>query len=278
MFAAMMAPSRAGDPEVKQLFVRIERGSSRAQAMLLTTMAQESDVRALLPTISVPTILVHLRDNAVVPVQHGRYLAEHIPEATYVELDGTDHFYFLQANDEVMDELEAFVTGQRPRPHADRTFAAVLFTDIVGSTEHVGRIGDQRWRTRLDVHDRITAEVVARRGGTVVKQTGDGVLAIFDAPSHALRAGLDLVTRLSLDGIAVRVGVHAGEIERRGDDVSGIAVHVAARVMASAAAGDVMVSSSVPPLVVGSGIEFVDRGEHKLKGVPGTWQLFVVTH
>lgn len=276
MFAPLMAPSRSGDPEAEQLFVKMERGSSRSQAMLLTTMVQEADVRSLLPKVSVPTIVVHVRDNALVPVQHGRYLAAHIPGAKYVELDGTDHVFIFENTDEVMDEFESFVTGQRPQPRTDRVFATVLFTDIVGSTEQAGRIGDHRWRGRLDAHDRTAAEVVTRRGGAVVKHTGDGVLAIFEAPTRALRAGLDLVARLKADGISVRAGAHAGEIERRGDDVSGIAVHVAQRVCGIAAGGELLVSRGVPDLVLGESFTFTDAGEHTLKGVAGRWQLLRV--
>ncbi|MEY2571598.1 MAG: hypothetical protein QOE63_1948 [Acidimicrobiaceae bacterium] len=276
MFADIAVPSRMGDPEVKQLFVRIEGSSSRSQAIVLTRMIQELDVRDRLAAINVPTIVVHTRGNQMFPVEHGRYLAAHIPGALYAEVEGTDHVYQLQTYDDVMDELEAFVTGVRPLPHADRVFAAVLFTDIVGSTERATTAGDRAWRDKLDRHDQITAEVVGRHGGRVVKSTGDGALATFDVPSRSLRAALELLARLAEHDIPTRAGVHAGEVERRRDDVSGVAVHIAARVGALAGTGELLVSRSVPDLVLGQPFTFTDAGEHTLKGAPGTWQLFSV--
>jgi class 3 adenylate cyclase/pimeloyl-ACP methyl ester carboxylesterase len=278
LFADAFAPSRAGDPNVAQWFADIEAGLARTQAVALTRWSQETDVRSLLSQISAPTLVVHAARNQAVPVEHARYLASHIPRATLVEIDGIDHaFPVSEIRNAFLDEIEQFITGAPPRRKPDRVFATVLFTDIVGSTERVREMGDGQWRHVLADHDRVTCEVIDRHGGELIKSTGDGVLARFDSPSRAVRAGLQLVQDLGASLTPVRVGVHAGEVEQRGDDIAGLAVHLAQRVCGQAAPGEVWVSRGLPDLVLGAGLAFADRGEHQLKGLDEPMHLWSVT-
>jgi class 3 adenylate cyclase len=205
----------------------------------------------------------------------GRFLAEHITGATYVELAGEDQWPWAGDADSVLDEVEEFLTGVRRGPDSDRVLATILFTDIVGSTEQAARMGDRNWRRLLDDHDRTVRDQFKRFGGREVNTTGDGFIAAFDGPARAVRCGTAIVDALGPD-LEVRVGVHTGECEARGSDLGGLAVHIAARVAASASPGTVFVSSTVRDLVAGSGISFRDLGNHELRGVPGAWRLLAV--
>jgi class 3 adenylate cyclase len=203
-------------------------------------------------------------------------MAEQIPGARYVELPGLDHFPWVGDSDAIVDEVEEFLTGVRHVAEPDRVLATVLFTDIVGSTERASELGDHAWRQLLDRHDAVVRAHLERFRGTEVKTTGDGFLATFDGPARAIQCAMELTVALQALGIEIRAGLHTGEVEVRGDDVGGIAVHTAARVLAEAQAGEVLVSRTVTDLVAGSGIAFVDRGSHVLKGIVGAWQLFAV--
>jgi class 3 adenylate cyclase/pimeloyl-ACP methyl ester carboxylesterase len=277
LFADAFVPSRRGDPHVAQWFADIEGGISRAQSVALTRWSQNADVRAYLPRIQAPTLVLQTSRNPAIPAEHGRYLATTIPDVTYLEIDGVDHAFPISDLWEVfVDEIERFITGATPSRPADRIFATVLFTDIVGSTERVGSMGDAAWKLALADHDRVTRETVERLSGQVVKSTGDGVLAVFDVPSRAVRAAAELVRHFRGSSTPVRAGLHAGEIERRGDDVAGIAVHLAQRVCGQAGDSEVLVSRSVPDLVLGSGLTFTDRGTFALKGLAEPMQLWSV--
>jgi class 3 adenylate cyclase len=276
---ALSAPSLAADVEFRAWWKRAgERSASPAIARANNALITGADIRAVLPLISTPTLVLHRIDNALVPIGHSRYLAEHIPDTKLVELPGRDHLPFAGDTDALLDEIEEFLTGTRGSPNTDRMLATILFTDIVDSTKQAAGTGDRRWRELLDNHDRMSGRQVHRFNGRQVKSTGDGILATFDGPARAIQCGLAICDGARQLGLEVRVGVHTGEVERRGDDVAGIGVHIAARVQSHAQAGEVWVSRTVTDLVTGSGISFEDRGEHSLKGVPGTWQLFTVTH
>jgi class 3 adenylate cyclase len=274
---AMSAPSLADDVEFRAWWKRAgERSASPATARAIDLLVMRADVRAVLPLITTPTLVLHRIDNTFIPIGQARYLAENIAGAKLVELAGEDHMPFAGDTEPLLGEIEEFLTGNRGTPNTDRTLATILFTDIVDSTQRVAGTGDRRWREMLDNHDRIAGRQVHRFGGRQVKSTGDGILATFDGPARAIQCGLALCAGTRQLGIEVRVGVHTGEVERRGDDVAGIGVHIAARVQACAQPGEVWVSRTVTDLVAGSGINFTDRGEHLLRGVPGNWQLFSV--
>jgi class 3 adenylate cyclase len=239
-------------------------------------MLLQLDIRPILPSIRVPTLVLHRRDNWVVTIDNGRYLADHIAGARFVELPGADFALGIGDVEPVVDEVEEFLTGTRAFFDADRVLATVLFTDIVGSTERAAELGDQRWRDVLDAHDQLAERQLARYRGTLVKATGDGLLATFDGPARAIRCALAFRDGLRGLGIEIRSGLHCGEIERRGPDVGGLAVHIAARVQAVASPGEVLVTRTVKDLVAGAEIRFADRGPHDLKGVPDGWQLFAI--
>jgi class 3 adenylate cyclase len=273
---ALIAPSQLGDEGFLRWMQRFERQSSTPQDLLaILALDAEVDVREVLPTIRVPTLVVHARQDLVVDVEHGRYLAASIPGTTLFEYDG-EHLPVLVGVDETMDVIEEFVTGAARRPVGDRVLATVLFTDVVSSTERAAALGDRAWKSLLDRHDEALRDVLARHGGVEVDTTGDGMLSTFDSPARAVRCASETIEATKAIGLEIRAGVHTGEIERRGDDVAGIAVHIGARVAALASAREVLVSGTVPPLVVGSGLDFADRGDHELKGVPGTWHLFAL--
>ena len=273
---AMLAPSVADDLALRHWWARYERQSASPGAFAaLFRMNAEIDVRSVLPTIRAPTLVLHREGDRCVTVDQGRYLAEHIPGAKYVELPGIDHLV-LVGFDPILDEIEEFLTGVRPGPTWDRALATVLFTDIVGATEQTARLGDQRWRDLLDRYHALIRTELAFFRGREVKTLGDGFLATFDGPARAIRCACAIRDGLGQLGIEIRAGLHTGECELMGDDVGGIAVHIGARVAARAAPGEVLVSSTVKDLVAGSGLHFVDRGVHKLHGVPEEWRLFVV--
>lgn len=235
------------------------------------------DVRSILPTISVPTLVVHARQDPAVPVQSGRYLADHIRGARMLELDGHDHAPWFVEPDRIATEMAEFLTGSHAAPsQAHRALRTVLFTDIVASTERAPAVGDDRWRAILQRFDEITSDLTERFGGTVVKSTGDGHLATFDGPTQAIRCAEAVRNDAESLGVEIRAGIHTGECELLDADIGGIAVHIAARILGRAGAGEILVSRTVSDLVVGSGTGFEDRGNVELRGVPGTWQLLAV--
>jgi class 3 adenylate cyclase len=270
-------PSAVGDPTMMQLFARYERNSARpGDVQAIIDMAAAIDLRPVLPSINVPTIVVHHAGDPVIVVDHGRHLAEQIPGARYVELPDADHVTIAEDAPDAFDDIREFLTGVREPVSGDRLLATVLFTDIVGSTDRAATVGDQRWRSLLDRHDEAVREQLRRFRGREVKTTGDGFLAAFDGPARAVECALALVAAVRPLGLDLRAGVHTGECEQRGDDLGGIAVHIGARVASLAQPNEVLVSRTVTDLVAGSGLRFVDRGEHELKGVPNRWQLFSV--
>lgn len=233
------------------------------------------DVRPVISSIQVPTLVLHRRDDAM-PVEHGRYYAEHIPGARIVELDGRDHWPFVGDVDEILGEIEEFVSGARAVHGSDSLLATVLFTDIVGSTQRAAALGDSAWRAVLQEHDALVRSQLMAHDGREVKHLGDGFLAVFDRPAKAVRCATRIAAEAAELGIDIRAGLHTGECEQRDTDVAGLAVHIGARIGAMADAREVLVSRTVRDLVLGSGIEFSDRGEHVLKGVPGRWHVFAV--
>jgi class 3 adenylate cyclase len=266
-----------GDATFRDWWASYLRASaSPAAVVALSQMNSQIDVRHVLPAIRVPTLIVHATGDRTLRVEHGRYLADHIAGARYLELDSEDHLPFVRDTDVICAEVEEFVTGQRPAPEPDRVLATVLFTDIVGSTDRASAVGDQRWRDLVETHQSISLREIERFRGRAVKSTGDGFLAAFDGPARAIRCASSLTRALGEAGIEIRAGLHTGECELIADDLHGIAVHTGARISALAGAGEVLVSSTVKDLVAGSGIEFSDRGSHTLKGVPGEWRLFRV--
>src|SRR6266481_5770136 len=272
------APSRSNDPAFVQWFARIERAASSPGSVLTLMRANyQLDVRHLLPTIHAPTLILHRAGDALTPVAAGRYLAEHIPGAKYIEMPGTDHMVTdTETQDFIADEIEEFITGTRRHLEPDRVLATVMFTDIVRSTERAAELGDARWRELLSSYYAVLRKELTAFRGREVNTAGDGLLATFDGPNRAIRCACSARERLRPLGLQVRSGLHTGECELIGDDVGGIAVHIAARVAASAQPDEVLVSSTVKDLVAGSGLRFADRGEHALKGVPGEWRLFLV--
>jgi class 3 adenylate cyclase len=233
------------------------------------------DVRHALTLIKAPTLVLQARENPLLPPSHGRYLAEHIEGATLIEFPGAD--IGPLGDDRSVADIAEFLTGERPPVEIDRILTTVLFTDIAASTERAVALGDRRWRELLDQHDRTVRDQFRRFRGREINTTGDGFVASFDGPARAIRCSQAIAEATTKLDIELRIGLHTGECEVRGDDLGGLAVHIAARVAASAAPGEVLVSSTVKDLVAGSGIEFGDRGEHELKGVPGTWTLFAVS-
>jgi class 3 adenylate cyclase len=273
----LWGPSLAEDERFRRWWTRYERASmSPAMARQILKMVLETDIRGILPAIRVPTLVVHRREDRLVPVELGRELADAIPEATFVEIEGTDQFSFSQNADELADIVEEFLTGARQEPESDRVLATIMFTDIVGSTEVAARLGDRRWRALVEAHDGAVRGALDRFRGREVKTLGDGFLALFDGPARGIRCARRIVSATQDFGVGVRAGLHTGECEVVNGDVSGMAVNIAARVGALAHGGEVLVSRTVKDLVVGSEIVFTDRGPHPLKGVPGEWQLHAV--
>jgi class 3 adenylate cyclase/pimeloyl-ACP methyl ester carboxylesterase len=276
---AMFAPSMADDPALVAWFARLQRlAASPGEARAMSRAAVDLDVRHVLPRISVPTLVMHRPRELVWNLGHSRYLAEHIPGARYVELEGSDSFPFTGDSDAVLEEIEEFLTGVRSGGRLARALLTVMFTDIVDSTRRAAELGDGRWRDLLARHDEIVRKDLDRFGGREIKTVGDGFLATFDGPpSRALRCALAITRAARELGVEVRVGVHTGECELIDDDVGGMAVHIAARVNALAGPGEVLVSGTVFGTVVGGPFLFEDRGFHELKGVPGRWPLFALS-
>lgn len=267
----------AGDEGVRRVAARMQRlAMSPAAAAASLAWIGETDVRDVLPTVQCPTLVVRQQHDTYFDERHSQYVARHIPNTRYVELPG-DKFTWLGVEDEIADEIHHFLTGVRRTVVSDRVLATVLFTDIVGSTERAAALGDDAWRSLLGRHDRIVRDEVERNRGRFVKSLGDGTLAVFDGPSRAISSALAARDRVRELGLETRAGLHTGECELlEGDDVGGLAVHIGSRVSGLAAPGEVLVSGTVRDLVVGSGQELTDRGEHELKGVPGRWRIFVV--
>ena len=272
--ALVLGPSIADRPGIVDWWGRVERLAAtpvRARSRLGSVV--ELDVRHVLPLVEVPTLVIHSRDNEYVRVGHGRYLAENIRGARLVERDSADHWPLPDAD--LVGPIEEFVTGSRPESHdADRVLAAVLFVDVVGSTEQVSEIGDSSWRVLLDRFEETARNVLAHYGGRLSDTAGDGLLATFDGPARAIRCAQHIRDEVRLVGLEIRSGLHAGEVIRRPDSIAGITVHIGARVAALAGPSEVLVTRTVRDLVAGSGIEFEDRGEHELKGVPDRWALY----
>lgn len=273
----LVAPSKHGDHRFASWWAALERYSNApGNAIAYIEAHSQDDVRAVLPAISVPTLVLHRSGDVYRPIDLGRYIASQIPDARLVEMEGADHLPYLGDAESIIGEIEEFVTGMRGAVRADRVLATVLFTDIVDSTATAASVGDAEWRNVLSEHNRVTRELLGRFRGHEVKMSGDGVLATFDGPARAIGCALALRDALSSIGIGIRAGVHTGEVEVMGDDVGGIAVHIGARVSTKAGRGEVMVSRTVKDLVAGSGMVFTERGVHHLKGVPDEWQLYSV--
>jgi class 3 adenylate cyclase len=270
-------PSRAGDERFRRWIARVQRSIASPRTVHITLRALfQVDVRPVLPLIQAPTLVLHRRDFSLLPIAHGRYLAEHIPGARLVELPGADGPLMWEAPELTLDAIQEFLVGVRPTAPPERVLAAVLFTDIVGSTQRAASLGDRRWRELLEVHDQLAARLVDQWGGRLVKTTGDGILATFDGPGRAIGCATALSEELRGIGIQLRAGLHVGEVELRDGDVGGLAVHLAARILAAAGAGEILVSRTVRDLVVGSEVVLADRGSHRLKGIQGDWELFAV--
>jgi pimeloyl-ACP methyl ester carboxylesterase len=275
---ATLAPDVADDEATRRWWASVERSAgSPRRAVQKQELVLAIDVREALPTIAAPTLVLATTGDSYVIPAHGRYLAERIPGARFLELPGNGHWPWASTDALAsMDAIEEFLTGSRAQLGADRVLATVAFTDIVGSTELAAELGDSRWRELLETHDSVARREVDRAFGRVVKSTGDGMLATFDGPARGIRAIRGIEASLAAVGLTIRGGLHAGEIEVRGRDIGGIAVHIGSRVADLARPGEVLVSSTVKDLVAGSGIDFEDRGAHELRGIPGAWRLYAV--
>ena len=275
-FEALVA-SQSDNEAMRSWWARYQRlAASPGAAVTLLRRAFDTDARSVLPAISVPTLILHRTSDPFTSTDHGRYLAQRIPSARYVELSGVDHLFFAEDNDRCLAEIQEFLTGVRETSEPERVLATVLFTDIVGSTEHAVKIGDRRWRDLLDSYYRVVRDELTRFRGREIDTAGDGLFATFDGPARAIRCACAITEAVRPLGLTIRVGLHTGECEVIGSKVGGIAVHIGARVAAQANPNEVLVSSTVRDLVAGSGLRFHDRGSHELKGVPGDWKLFAV--
>jgi class 3 adenylate cyclase/pimeloyl-ACP methyl ester carboxylesterase len=274
----LINPDMPWNEEIRASWARMERlAASPATRALMLPLTTEVDVRAVLPTIRVPTLVVQHAEDAIIPPAKGRYIAEHIPDAKYVELPGRNWYHSVEPGWRAsFQQIHEFLTGHQADVADDRVLATVLFTDIVDSTRRAAEIGDRDWHALLDAHDAVVRAQLVRFRGREVNTAGDGFLAMFDGPQRAIRCAMSIRDAVQSLGIEVRAGLHTGECEVRGDDIGGIAVHIGARVSALAGPNDVLVSSTLRDLVIGSGLEFEDRGAHQLKGVPGEWHLFAV--
>ena len=273
----MISPYSDSLPKGRESMARLERSSATpGRAARRQEIASDIDVRDVLPVISAPTLVLHVRGDPYIRPGHGQYLAEHIPGATLLEIDGTDHMPASDTVEALVDAIEEFLTGHKPRAVSRRALMSVAFTDIVDSTKRAAELGDKRWRQLLEAHESLATSEVESADGRLVKFTGDGLMATFDGPARAVQCLRTLGERLDEFDLPIRAGVHTGEVELIGDDIGGIAVHIAARIAALAGAGEILTSSTVRDLVAGSGLEFDDLGEKELKGVPGTWRVLAV--
>jgi class 3 adenylate cyclase len=271
----VLAPSVSESVRFRDWWERAgHRGASPRVARTIWHAYGQTDVRPALPTIRIPTLVLHRVENGWTDVDHGRYIADHISTARFVPLPGSDDLWWVGDTVRLLDDVEEFVTGQPVVTPSNRLLATVLFTDIVGSTQQAADLGDSAWTRRLDEHDEIVERQLRRFNGHLVKMIGDGFLATFDGPARAIHCASAIRDALGECGVQVRAGIHTGEVELRRDDVSGIAVHLAQRVQSVARPGEVLVSRTVVDLVAGSGLSFADRGERELKGIPGTWRVF----
>jgi class 3 adenylate cyclase len=275
---AGVAPSEASDPGFMEWAGRLERlAASPSTIRRIMDLIGEIDVRDVLPSIRVPTLVMHRRDDSFMNIEHSRYLAGQIPDARYVELEGAANMFSIGDSEALLGEIEEHLTGVRHVHEPDRMLATVLFTDICDSTSRAAELGDRRWRALLERHDALFRHALDRHRGREIKRTGDGFLATFDGPARAIRCAASVAEAMGSLGIQVRAGLHTGELEVMEGDLGGLAVHIAARVLDRAAPSEVLVSGTVKDLVVGSGIGFEDRGEHELRGVPGEWRLYAVS-
>jgi class 3 adenylate cyclase len=275
--AGGVAGSFISDPELLEWAGRLERlAASPATIARIFDLIGEFDVREVLPSIRVPTLVLHRSQDTFINVEHSRYIAKHIPGARLVELEGSDNLFSVGDTEAVLGEVEEFLTGARHDREPDRMLATVMFTDIVDSTRRAAELGDRPWRELLERHDALIRRGLERHRGREVKRTGDGFLAAFDGPARAIRCAASVAEAVRTLGIELRAGLHTGELEVMNGDLGGLAVHIAARVMGLAGASEVLVSGTVKDLVVGSGIDFEDRGTHELRGVPGDWRLYAV--
>ena len=273
---ALLAPGRLQDEALVRWWGRFERQSmSPTMALEIIRLNMDVDIRAVLPSIRVPTLVIHCTDD-VIPVEGARWLVEQMPDAQFVELPGDEHWPWITNPDPGVDEVEQFLTGVRHEHEPDRVLTTILFTDIVESTERAAALGDTRWRDLLQQHDRLVRRELDRHRGREVKTLGDGVLATFDGPARGIGCARAICDQAQTVGVEVRAGLHSGEVDLVNGDVGGIAVHIGARVAGQAESGEVLVSSTVKDLVVGSGLTFTDRGAHSLKGAPGEWHLYAV--
>ena len=278
--AFMWVPSLAALPGGVERWALLEQAAcSPSQAVAQTRQAFATDARHLLPLVTIPSLIVQARFDASLPANNGRYLADRIRHAELVELPSTDHMPFVTDIDAYVDVVRSFILRTRgPVPTSERRLSTVVFTDIVDSTRHAARLGDAGWASMLDAHDRIARRVAEDRHGRVVKSTGDGLLLTFDGPANGIGFAGEFVRDIGELGLVVRVGIHSGEIQRRGDDVAGISVHAAARIADAAPPGETLVSRTVVDLVAGSGVDFEPKGTHALKGLDREWELFSVVY
>jgi len=270
-------PSQAGNAQARAYWSRTERSTASPEMMIaLAEMFLDIDVRDVVPSVHTPTLVLHRTRDRLVNVRNGRWLAAHLPNARMVEFEGDDHGFWHEGTKEWLGTLQEFLTGARAVPEADRVLATVLFTDIVDSTRTAADIGDRRWRELLERHQRTVREHLDQFNGREVKSTGDGFLATFDGPARAIRCASAILRSSEAAGLRVRAGLHTGECEKMGEDIGGIAVHIAARVSAQAEPQELLVSRTVKDLVAGSGLQFTEKGVRTLKGIPDTWQLYAV--
>jgi class 3 adenylate cyclase len=276
--AGLVNPEAATDERFLAWWAKWQRHSvSRDAVRSFFDIAAETDVRPVLDAIQVPTLILHRTNSPAVPIENARYLNERIPGSKLVELEGVDYMPFLGDSQALVDEVEEFLTGSRTPRDNERILSTLLFADIVNSTSAATEMGDQRWKELLDQLDRRATTEIEWHGGRLVKQLGDGYLAMFDRPAQAVRCAARICREARSMQVQFRCGLHTGEVEIRGEDIGGIAVHIAARVMDAAAPDEILVSGALPPLIAGSGIQFEDKGPHDLKGVDGTWNLHAVT-
>jgi class 3 adenylate cyclase len=276
--AGSVAPSRRSDPSFMEWAGRLERlAASPGTIRRIFDLIGSFDVRDVLPSIRVPTLVMHRTEDSFLKVEHSRYIASQIPGARYVELEGGDNMFSVGDSDALLGEVEEFLTGTRHEREPDRMLSTVMFTDIVDSTRRAAEMGDRGWRFLLERHDALFRQALERHRGREVKRTGDGFMATFDGPARAIRCAASVAEAMGTLGLEVRAGLHTGELEVMDDDFGGLAVHIASRVMSCAAPNEVLVSSTVKDLVVGSGIDFEERGERELRGVPGEWRLYAVS-